>query len=76
MNEYMMLIAVLLPIVLGVPIHLYKFKSAKIRNIYTEIVVIATSILVFALVANPPQGMATFFRFTMDLSVTLKLDGL
>jgi len=76
MKEYMMLITVLLPIVFGVPILLVKFKNAKIRNIYTEIVVIVTSILVFMLVANPPAGTATFFRFTMDLSVTLKLDGL
>lgn len=76
MNEQHMIIAVLLPTIAGVMIPLLPLKTQKSRNIFTEIAVILTSILVLALVIYPPTATITFFRFTMHLSVALKLDGL
>ncbi|MCR5273637.1 MAG: proton-conducting membrane transporter [Lachnospiraceae bacterium] len=76
MNENSMIVAVLLPMIAGVMIPTLPLKTQKSRNIFTIIAVILTSILVLALVIFPPTTTATFFRFTMHLSVALKLDGL
>ncbi|MCR5469153.1 MAG: proton-conducting membrane transporter, partial [Lachnospiraceae bacterium] len=76
MNEYSMILAVLLPQIAGVMVPLLPLKTQKARNIFTEIAVLLTSALVFYLVINPPSDSVIFFRFTMHLSVSLSLDGL
>ena len=50
MSAFMMAVAVLLPIVGGIMIRFLPFKTEKTRNILTEILVIITSVITFALV--------------------------
>ncbi len=43
--------------------------------IYIESIVIANSLLTFAVLFNAPEGGFTFFHFTSNLSLSLRLDG-
>ncbi len=49
--------------------------SGKSRNIYTEVIVIITSALVWLVIFKRPIGALELFSFTSDLSITLRLDG-
>ncbi len=74
MPSYMMLAAVLIPIVSGISVMLIPFKSARARNIYIEIFTLITSVIIFGLIFNRPEGSITIFRFTGELTIGLALD--
>lgn len=74
MPSYMMLAAVLIPILSGISVMLIPFKSARARNIYVEFFTLITSVIVFALVFNPPESSITIFKFTGQLTIGLSLD--
>ncbi len=74
MSAYLMIIAVLLPILGGLLTFFLPFKKGRIRNIYVEIVVIITSVLAFMLLFNPPADAATMIKFTEDLTISFRLD--
>lgn len=76
MNTYFMVIAVLLPILGGVLIPLIPFKNRAWMAVYMEAIVLATSVLVFLLLLNRPEGSFILFRFTGKLSVSFQLDGM
>ena len=75
MSAFMMAVAVLLPIVGGIMIRFLPFKTEKTRNIFTEILVIITSVITFALVIFRPAEGITIFHFTGALSIGFALDG-
>ena len=75
MNAYMMVIAVLLPMAGGALIPLLPFKKRGFMAVYIECVVLATSALTFLLLLNRPQDAFVLFRFTGQLSISLRLDG-
>ena len=75
MSEICMLIAILLPLFGGILVPLLSFKSRKIMLIYMETVVVLTSVLMFLLLLGRPEEALTVFRFTGNLSITLRIDG-
>lgn len=75
MSEVFMLFAILLPLFGGILVPLFSFHSRRAMLIYMETVVILTSVLVFLLLLNRPEDTLTVFRFTGNLSITLRIDG-
>ena len=76
MSEVVMLLVVLLPIVTGILVKLVPFRSRKAMLIFMETAVCINSLLVLLLLLNRPEGTLMVFRFTGNLSVTLRLDGM
>ncbi len=75
MNEKLLIIAVVLPIILAVFIPLIPFRKRAHMEIYIEAVVILTSVLVFLLLFNRPEELV-MLRFTEKVTFALKIDGL
>ena len=75
MNAYYMVIAVLLPMLGGALIPLLPFRKRNVMAFYTECIVILTSVLTFSLIFNRPSDAFVLFRFTGQLSISLRLDG-
>ena len=76
MNAYMMVIAILLPMLGGGLLSVIPFKNRRQMTIYNEIVILLTSCLVLLLLLNPPAEAFTLFRFTGNLSISFRLDGM
>ena len=76
MSDYLMSVAVFMPIICGALIPLLPFKSRNQRNLYAEITTILTSVLVLALLFNRPDGVLTLIRFAGNLSISFRIDGL
>ncbi|MDE5931742.1 MAG: proton-conducting membrane transporter, partial [Lachnospiraceae bacterium] len=75
MDAYMMVIAILLPMLGGALIPLLPFGKRNVMAVYIEAIVIATSVITFLLIFNMPQDALVLFRFTGQLSISLRLDG-
>ncbi len=75
MDAYMMVIAVLLPMLGGAFIPLLPFRKRNMMAVYMELVVVITSVITFLLIFNRPQDAFILFRFTGKLSISLRLDG-
>ena len=71
-----MVVVVLLPILFGVLIPLLPFKERRHMMIYLEGIVLVTSLLVWTMLLVQPEGRFVLFRFTGNLSVSFRLDGL
>lgn len=69
-----MVIAVLLPMFGGVLIPLLPFRKRNVMAFYIEIIVLITSALTFLLMLHPSDEAFVLFRFTGQLSISLKLD--
>lgn len=76
MNTSMMVAVVLLPIIGGALIPLLPFQTRRQMMIYVESLVLLNSVLVLSLLFAQPEGDFTLFRFTGNLSVSFRLDGL
>lgn len=76
MNSYMTFIPILLPILGGALIPLFRFQKRKTREIYVESVVLFNTCLVFYLLFHRPEESVTFFRLTGDLAIRFQIDGM
>ena len=76
MSEIMMLVVVVLPILVGVSIWVLPFGERRSMWLYMEAGVCLNSLLVFWTLLRWPEGSLTVFRFTGNLSVTFRLDGM
>ncbi len=76
MREIMMLIVVILPLSAGILMPMLPFRTRRAMLVYLETVVCINSLLVLLLLLNMPEGTITVFRFTGNLSVTFRLDGM
>lgn len=74
MNAYMMVVAVLLPMFGGILIPPLPFRKRNVMAFYIEIIVLITSALTFLLMLHPSEEAFVLFRFTGQLSISLKLD--
>ena len=74
----MLLIAVtlLVPLVGGLALPLFRFQSRRLRGVYVETVTLATSVLAAILCFRPPQGDFMLLRFTDAFALTLRVDGM
>lgn len=76
MNKVFMLIVVLLPMFSGALVPIIPFRSRKAMCVFIEISALVNSVLVFLLLWNSPGETLTVFRFTGNLSVTFRIDGM
>ena len=76
MPEVLLFIAILLPIIGGALIAVIPFPSRKARLIYTEAVVLLTSVLVFLLITHRPENSFYFIYLTGELTISFQLDGM
>lgn len=75
MNEWFLVLAVLFPVALSVGIPLIPFGKRVHMEIYTELVVILTSVMVCLLLLHSP-GELTVLRFSEKAAFVLEIDGL
>ena len=76
MTSYILPVVVLLPIIAGALIPLIPYKNRKQMMWYIEGVVLLNSILAWAMLIAKPEGAFVLLRFTGNLSLSFKLDGL
>ncbi len=76
MREIMMLIVVILPLLAGIAMPILPFRTRKDMLIYLEAAVCMNSLLVLFLLLYMPEDSLTLFRFSGNLSVTFRLDGM
>lgn len=76
MNAKIQILTVLLPILGGVLIRLLPFRNRKQMAVFTELLVLANAVLVILMLLNRPEDAVTLFRFSGDLQISLKIDGL
>ncbi len=69
-------VLVLLPILGGLLIPILPFPDRRWMAVYTEFIVILNSCLAFLLILTAPRAGFTFFRFTSNITLSLRLDGL
>ena len=76
MNEVFMFLVILIPVLGGILIPFIPFKKRNHMLIYTELVVIVNTFLVWMLLFNRPENGFTLMKITGDLTIRFKLDGL
>lgn len=72
----MLILTVLTPILLGAATMLFRFKSAKWRQIYLFSSVLLTSLLVFLCIFTAPDQSQILIQLTAQIQCTLHLDGM
>ena len=75
MSQYWILAAILLPMLGSILIPLLPFGKRKYMLIYTEAIVIITSVIVGALLLNGTTEVFHVVHFVNDLSISFKIDG-
>lgn len=76
MNAAITVIVVLFPILAGALILVLPFKSRRQMLIYTETAVLLNSVLAIAMLFARPVGSFVLFRFTSNLTLSFRVDGL
>ena len=76
MSKYFPVLVVLLPILGSLLIPFIKDEKRKLRNIYTEALVIINSILVFYVLCTNTGEICEVIKFTGDLSISFRVDEL
>lgn len=76
MNPVALLIAIMIPLAGGALILVLPFKKRKQFEIYTETVVLITSVLFLLLLTKKPTGAFTLVRFVHHLTISFRLDGM
>ncbi len=76
MNEVMLVLVVLIPFFGGCLIPLIPFKKRKQMAFFIETLVVINAVLVWMVLLNRPSESFTLIKFTGDLSVSFRLDGL
>lgn len=76
MSQYLILVAILLPIIGGVLVPLLPFKNRKQMMVYVEAVVIVTSIIVWKVLLGGTTELFEIVHFVRGLSISFKIDGM
>jgi len=76
MNSIVLLLAILIPLVGGMFLLGVKSWGYKRIQVYSEALVVVTSLLVWTVILNRPEGEFLCFSLTGNLRIALKLDGL
>lgn len=76
MKEIMMLVVILLPIITGILVPLLPFKQRKYMEVFLEGLVVLNSLLVWWLLTGSQEETFTLARFTGNLTITFKIDGM
>lgn len=76
MKSAMMFIVVLLPFLTGIAAYIFPFKDRRYMGVFVEAFVIVNSILVFGLLSHRPEDAFAIVKFTGDLTLSFKTDGM
>ncbi len=76
MDKVILLITIVFPLLTGALLPVFKFKTRKSRNIYTEVVTILNSVFVWILLLNAPEGTFRALNLAGNLEITFHVDGL
>lgn len=76
MNQYLIYVAIFLPMLAGFALMLSPVKNRKTIIWVAEIVTIITAVLAWMLILNPPSEGVTLFRFVGKYTISFKIDGL
>ena len=76
MNQYFILVAILLPIIGGILIPFLPFGNRKQMQIYIEGFLLVTSALVWSLLLGGKTEVFHVVHFVHDLSISFKIDGM
>ncbi len=76
MKPIVMLLVILLPVLTGMGTALLPFPKRGQRMLFLEGLVVVNTLLVFALLANPPSTELAVVKFTGDLTLSLRIDGM
>ena len=72
----LLLLAILLPLIGGAALPLFRFQQERPRSLYVEAVVLVTSALTWWAIGLSPEGELPLLRMTDTLTLTLHLDGM
>lgn len=76
MKPIVMLLVILLPVLTGMGTALLPFPKRGQRMLFLEGLVVVNTLLVFALLANPSSTELAVVKFTGDLTLSLRIDGM
>lgn len=76
MNQYWILIAILLPIVGGVSVRFLPFQRKWVRYVFLEIIMIITTLIVWGLILGGPTEVFHVVHFVNNMSISFKIDGM
>ncbi|HQO56264.1 MAG TPA: proton-conducting transporter membrane subunit [Clostridia bacterium] len=76
MNHWMLLFAVLFPMLAAIPLALPQLRETRTRNAYVLTAVLLTSLGVLLLVALPPDTHLALVQLLDGVALTLRADGL
>lgn len=76
MNQYWILIAILLPIVGGVSVRFLPFQRKWGRYIFLEMIMIITTLIVWGLISGGPTEVFHVVHFVNNMSISFKIDGM
>ena len=76
MKESIMLLVILLPVISGILVPLLPFKKRRHMEIFLEIVVVINSLLVWGILLEFPEESFTLARFTGNLTISFRVDGM
>ncbi len=76
MNQYWILVAILLPIVGGISVRFLPYKKKWELYVFLEVIMITTSLIVWGLILGGPTEVFHVVHFFNDLSISFKIDGM
>ena len=76
MSQYLILVAILLPIIGGVLVPLLPLKNRKQMMVYVEAITIVTSVIVWKVLLGGTMELFEIVHFVKGLSISFKIDGL
>ena len=74
MNSLYLLLPILLPVAAGFVSLFLRFRSRHTMEAFHLIPVCITSVLVWVLILQPPEGAFVLLRFASELTISLHLD--
>ncbi len=76
MNQYWIIVAILLPILGGIAIRFFPFKKKWHLQLALEVIMITTSLIVWGLILGGPTEVFHVVHFFNDMSISFKIDGM
>ncbi len=76
MNQYWILIAILLPVIGGVSVRFLPYKKKWEFYLFLEGIILATSVIVWGLILSGTTEVFHVVHFVNDLSISFKIDGM
>ena len=76
MNQYWILIAILLPMIGGVSVRFLPYKKKWQFYLFIEAIMATTSVIVWGLILGGTTEVFHVVHFVNDLSISFKIDGM